>query len=137
MKKLIITIIFVVVVAAIGGYLYVFRDADTDVGRKVADYDLTAKELVEHFELNEDSANSMFLGKIISVEGVVDNKVEKDGEVTIYLKASEDISGVLCHFNTNLGDLGKVYEGENLKVKGICSGYLLDVVLNQCAIVNL
>jgi len=136
MKKLIITIVLVVVIAAIGGYLYVFRDADTDVGRKVADYELTAKELVEHFELNEDSANTMLLGKIISVEGVVESKTEKDGVVTIYLKADEDISGVLCHFNSEIDDLAKVYEGENLKVKGICSGYLLDVVLNQCSLVK-
>lgn len=136
MKKFLIPAILILVIVAIGAYLYVFRDADMDVSRKVADYDLSAKELVEYFELNEDSANTMFLGKIISVEGVVYNRAEKDGVVTIYLKTDEDISGVLCHFNTEFGALEKVYEGENLKVKGICSGYLLDVVLNQCSIIG-
>ncbi len=136
MKKGIIIIIFVLIGAAIGGYFYVFRDADADVGKKVADYEITAKELVENFEMNEDSANTMFLGKIVSVEGIVSSKIEKEGVITIFLKEKEDISGVLCHFNTDFNTLKKTREGEKLKVKGICSGYLLDVILNKCVVIE-
>ena len=135
MKRTIIVLFIAAICVAVGIYLYVFREADPDVGKKTADFELSAKELVEDFEMNEDSANLQFLDKILVAEGNVYNITEKDEVVTVYLKEDEDLAGVLCNFNPGSINLQSAQIGNKIKVKGICSGYLLDVVLNKCSIV--
>jgi hypothetical protein len=136
MKKAIIVVLAIGIGAAIVFYFWTFRKADTDVGKRNVDVELTAKSLVENYEMNEDSANMFYLDKILIVEGVVNSITEKAGVVTIELKEETDTKGVLCNFHPKSIKIKNVHEGQTIQVKGICSGYLLDVVLNKCVIVS-
>ena len=134
MKKPLIIITLLTAFIFVSSCFNVFRKADTDVSKKTADFELSAKALVENFEMNEDSANIQYLDKIVLVEGNVNNISEKEDVIMVYLKENEDLAGVLCGFNPGSINLQSLQVGNKIKVKGICTGYLLDVVLNKCSI---
>ena len=136
MKKPLPIIALLTAFIFVSGCFNVFRKADTDVSKKIADFELSAKALVENFEMNEDSANIQFLDKVVQVEGNVNTISEKEEAITVYLKENEDLAGVLCGFNPGSINIQSLQVGDIIKVKGICTGYLLDVVLAKCSIVE-
>jgi methyl-accepting chemotaxis protein len=134
-KGLIITvIIFLVILGAIVIYLWTFRKSDLSVSSKKADVEIRSGELIQSFEKNEKLANEAYLNKIIVLAGTVDNISEDSLTVTVYLKDKDAVSGIICSFNKSVLDISKISKGSEIKVKGICSGYLLDVVLNKCSL---
>jgi methyl-accepting chemotaxis protein len=134
-KGLIITvIIFLVILGAIIIYLWTFRKSDLSVSSKKADVEIRSGELIQSFEKNEKLANEAYLNKIIVLAGTVDNISEDSLTVTVYLKDKDAVSGIICSFNKSVLDISKISKGSKIKVKGICSGYLLDVVLNKCSL---
>ena len=103
---------------------------------KNADIQITAQDLLSKFETNEEEANTLYLDKILLVSGLVDEIKADSATVSIYLKNKESLSGVICGFNKSEIDMNEIKKGDQVKIKGICSGYLLDVVLNKCSIVK-
>ena len=66
------------------------------------------------------------------------NSLELTGEPTRYnLKTNDDFANIMCHLSEissqNIEDLDI---GTNIVVKGICTGYLMDVVLVKTEILN-
>ncbi len=129
-----IALVVLGILIAIAVWRYTFRASETSVSGKIADIEISASELLNKFENNEDSANIAFLDKIILVTGTVDNIKEDSTGVSVYLKNSESISGVMCSFDRTAINPAKIKSGETLKIKGICTGYLMDVVMNKCSL---
>ena len=136
-QKTILIIAAIAVIVAIAAYAgwYIFRPGNTSV-KKGADFELNATELVNAFEMNEEDANAKYLGKIIQVTGRVDDITIEKEVVTVTLKNAEDISGVICSFDGSSYPEEELDTGQTVSIKGICSGYLLDVVLNKCTVVK-
>lgn len=137
MKKTIwfaIAIVFLGLIVAIFIWLYAFRKADLSVASQKAETEIAATDLLKKFESNETEANTTFLGKVIIVSGTIDKITEDSTNVSVYLKNPEDISGVMCGFNKTMIDKTTIKTGSTLRIKGICTGYLMDVVLNKCSL---
>lgn len=132
--RILIPLIILGLVAAGIVWKYTFRQTENSVASKKADIELDADKLIAFFETNEDSANVAFLNKIIVVTGNVDNIKQDNSVVTVYLKNQGSTTGIICSFDKSIIDIGVIKPGEPLKIKGICTGYLLDVVLNKCSI---
>jgi uncharacterized protein YpmB len=139
MKKIIwVVLIFVIIGVVFGSfvYLYTFRKADLSVASKKADIEIKAADLLKNFTEKEDSANTAYLDKILSVNGIIDKVTEDSASITVYLKNPEDVAGVMCCFHKSTIDKSTLQPGTAVYVKGICTGYLMDVVLNKCAVVK-
>ena len=54
--------------------------------------------------------------------------------LNISLKTGSDISSVICTL-TVFGDISDLKEGDEITLRGECSGFLMDVLLNNCAII--
>lgn len=137
MKKTVWITLAVVFIGLIVGtfvYMYTFRKADLSVASQNADIEINASDLLQKFTDNEESANKAFLDKVVAVSGVIDKITEDSTSVSIYLKKPEDISGIMCGFNKSAIDKSSLKVGESICIKGICTGYLMDVVLNKCSI---
>lgn len=137
MKKIIWFALAVFIIGLIVGtftYLYVFRKADVSVASKKADIEIQATELLKKFTDNEESANAEFLDKVIAVSGLVDKVTEDSTSVSVCLKNPEDAAGVMCGFDKTMIDKTTIKPGDSVRVKGICTGYLMDVVLNKCSL---
>lgn len=138
-KKLVLGLVFFLALAmviAVITWRYVFREAETNVAARSVDVEISVTDLVSRFETNEEAANADLLGKVLLVEGLVESLKEDSLSISVYLKNPEDMAGVICSFGKNDVESSKVNAGTTLKVKGICTGYLLDVVLNRCVLVE-
>lgn len=120
---------------AIGYYL--FQKKTPNAAAYQTDAVVAAEELYATYETDETTANDLYLGKTLEVSGVI-KSIENQSDAptaTIYLDAGGLLGGVACEIAKNemSGDLAT---GQNIAIKGICSGLLMDVVLNRCVILN-
>ena len=89
---------------------------------------------LDSFSNNEEAANASFLNKAIEVTGTVSNvKKNQAGETVVYLKSNDPVFGVNCTFKQ---DPGAVQKGNTITFKGVCTGYLSDVILNEGIMIN-
>ncbi len=115
---------------------WIFQPASKSVQKEEAEFMFGASALVNEFIIDEQMANSLYLDKIIQVSGTIDNIADDGSVVVVSLKDPEGSSGVLCSFDKSSLSVEKLTLGNKLTVKGICTGYLLDVVLTKCALVE-
>lgn len=126
-------------IAIIVTSLYLYRQYN----RKPADlmdtkpaFIITASNLVNEFETDEAAANKKFLGKIIQVNGVLAS-VDYNQDTLINIILGDGIHRVGCQFDKrHSAGIGKFQEMNTISIKGICTGYLMDVELNRCVIVK-
>lgn len=134
--RVFIALVLLGFIGAIATWLYVFKESDSNVASRKADVEISARDLVARFEENESLANSNFLDKVILVKGNIESVNEDSLGISVYLKNSDDIAGVICSFSKGDVDLKRIIPGHTINVKGLCTGYLMDVVLNKCAIID-
>jgi DNA/RNA endonuclease YhcR with UshA esterase domain len=119
---------------------YIFRKSDVSVASKKADIEIAAGDLVKSFESDEKAADAKYLSKIILVKGIVNNVADTETgtapDITVYLKEKGSDSGVMCSFDKSTFKKEMVKQGDLVSIKGICNGYLMDVVMNKCALVK-
>ena len=126
----------VLVAVIVGIYFYTLGQKDlTNVN---ADYALTARELYADFDADEQAANEKYLDKIIEVTGTVSSvEMSADTMLNVMLRSDSDFGGVQCTFNNTKdpSDLD-INKGDNVVIRGICSGMLMDVQLHNCVLVS-
>ena len=128
-KRGVILTILVVIILAVAGYAYYMWNKPARDVAKEKGIQITAVAIFDSFSNNEESANAQFLNKAIEVTGTVsDVKKNQAGETVVYLKSDDPVFGVNCTFKQNPGAIKK---GNTITFKGICTGYLSDVVINE------
>ena len=130
--KILLTIIIIGVVIGIISILWVFRKSPDSVGSKKPDIIMEAQALSKAFENNENEANKQYLNKVIQVTGTIESIKENGPEIAISLKENGEMTGVICNFTKGTVDITKHKAGDKISVKGICNGFLMDVVLKKC-----
>ena len=123
----------VLTIAAIAGYVIYNKPAEKKI-TAAADESMKATELYSAFENNEDNANQRFLNKVIQVTGIVNN-ISPSGTsgMTVLLSTGNEMSSISCEFSDTSG-IKNISEGQQIRVKGKCTGLLMDVILVQCSI---
>jgi hypothetical protein len=90
---------------------------------------IQATELFNIYSTAEKTTNDKYIDKIIEVSGEV-FMVSKnnEGKQVILLKTNDPMFGINC----TMEEEANVKEGDLVKIKGICTGYLTDVVVIRC-----
>ncbi len=132
MKKFII-IALIVFGSAVAYGFYLFNKPHQGIGNKEAAYTMESKQLFNEFDQNENAANKKYLGKIVCIYGkVADKAVDSKGAMSFILEGGE-MAGVGCQFDKNsLKEIQDIKKGQVIRVKGVCTGMLMDVVLVDC-----
>jgi hypothetical protein len=139
MSRKIIVLIAIAVILIIAGLLalkWVYKPVETSVASEKASTEITASDMISQFETNEQKANESYLGKVVIVSGTIEKIDDDSAAISITLKSPENISGVICSFSKSAVSRDDLVEGNQVRVKGKCDGYLLDVVLTKCSIVE-
>ncbi len=137
-KVLILFAVVSVVSIGIGYYMYTMPPQNlTNVKPEAV---VSAEELMSLYEDDEDAANKAYLGKVIEVRGkITETKMNGDGTKQIMLESSSMMGGISC--NLDVEDAQKIYSalqvGQIVDIKGKCTGYLMDVVLERCVVANI
>jgi DNA/RNA endonuclease YhcR with UshA esterase domain len=136
LKKIVLPLILLSVGIAIVAY-NLYNKPHIDVADVKADVIVTAENLFTEFSTDEATANAEYLDKIIQVKGSIQKLSIENGIAIVTLKTEDDFGSVQCNLSTEAkNDFNLLKENELVTVKGICTGYLMDVVLVKSEIVN-
>jgi hypothetical protein len=133
-KIILLALVLGLLGAGVGTYLW-FKPV-AKISSMTTDLTIPANELFIAYEANEEAANSQYLNKVIEVTGIIrEVKENEDGLPTVIFETDDLIFGVMCEFESKAGAAG-IQVGDLLTIKGICTGKLLDVVLNRSELIN-
>ena len=147
--RTILIIIGIGILIAGGVGYYMFNMPHRDVQATSADYQLSAKEIVEEYLINSAKANEKYLdeegeSKVLVITGKIASiSTDFNDQTVILIKEESDKAGVNCTFLP--GDNIQLNKGDVISVKGVIrSGASYDedlemyenVILEKCSIVN-
>ena len=138
-KRKYVWLILIALVIIAGLYAYrEYNRKPADLSTVVSQLKITADSLVKKFERDEQKANTLYLGKPIEITGLIaEINSQQDTLVNITLGKKDDMHKVSCLMDPNHSIEIKNYKvGDNIVMRGICNGYLLDVELNRCVVVK-
>ncbi|MCB0662927.1 MAG: hypothetical protein KDC24_09320 [Saprospiraceae bacterium] len=132
MKKILI----IIAVLAIGGGFFAYQmynKPHKDMTSAESDLAISSTDLLAAFESDETSANDLYNDKVVAVTGNVLSVSNEEGITKVTLDAGNPLGGVICQLD-ELSDHERTSfeEGESVTFKGLCTGYLMDVVLVRC-----
>lgn len=134
MKKILLGLLALAILGGAYGY-YEYNRGVESLEDKKADLSISGAELLKAFESNETEANKNYLDKVIELKGKV-VKIEKSTEKnSLYLETGNEMSAVICEME-NSQKIDNIKEGSIVSIKGKCTGFLMDVVLVQCVLIN-
>jgi DNA/RNA endonuclease YhcR with UshA esterase domain len=133
LKKIVLILLFVLLAVATYTWFFVWNKPQTNVAKADA-LKIKASALFNEYSTNEQTANQKYLEKILEVTGEVTSITKNvEGQTVILLKTNDPMFGVNCTMEEKNIVLK---EGDAVTIKGICTGYLTDVVLIRCYKVN-
>lgn len=134
-RKIILVFSIFMIIAAGATWYYVFEYSKNH-HRDVVTEDaivVSADKLTKDFLTNETTGNSRYLNKAVLVNGVVlSRNKDQAGQITVTLKGTDAMTSVLCTLKPAIKSLPK---DSSITIKGICTGFLSDVVVNEAVIV--
>ena len=115
----------------------IYNKPHVNVLDEKSDITITADQIINNFSSDETKANRSYLDKIIKISGVISElKVVKQKGI-ITLKTNHDFGSVLCHLSDKASQkINSLKEGQTVTLNGICTGFLMDVILVKCEITN-
>ena len=138
MKPYVKIALFVVLFIAVSGILaalILYNEKHPDMAKAKPDFVVTATVLQKEFEDNEAAASARYINKILEVSGTIVTITPTDSISTnISLKTGSDFSSIICTFPA-ITDPSKFKTGDEIALRGECSGFLMDVLLNNCAVI--
>ena len=133
-RKKIILIVLLVMALLVACYLVnLYNKPHINVAETTPKIELMAKTLLDDFQNDENVANLNYLGQIIQVKGTI-TSIENG---TVTLGNSDSFGSIICNLSLEESKhILDLKEGQNISIKGICTGYLMDVILINSVIVK-
>lgn len=131
MKKVVL-ILLVVLIAGIGIGYYLYNMPVASVADRDPVAIVTADELMESYENNETGSDSLYLDKLVQVEGIIQSIQSDTSGVIILLSTSGGMFGISCKLEPGQIAPRSASEGAKIQLKGIVNGYMGDVSMNRC-----
>jgi len=139
MKTSIKIALFVVFFIAIGGILaalYMYNLKHKDLQKVKPDFVTTAFALQKEFEIDEIAATTKYINKVLEINGKIESVKAGEGNIiSVTLKTGSDFSFVICSFPSTI-TIEHFVAGNQITLRGECSGFLMDVLLNNCAVIE-
>jgi hypothetical protein len=133
--KIALLVVLLIAIGSILTALILYNKKHPDTAKAKPDFVVTATALQKAFEDNEATASTRYINKILEVRGTIVSITTADSTNTnISLKTGSDISSVICTFR-KITNFTKFKTGDEITLRGECSGFLMDVLLNNCAVI--
>lgn len=133
----ILGVIGIVIVLFLTYAIWQYNKPHLNIKQENASLFLTIDELIEEFQNDEFKASEKYTDKIIQIKGTIFDISLLEGNSVITLKNNDQIVGIHCNMNPedNLKSI-KLKKGDIIEIKGICTGFLLDIVMVKCVLIN-
>ena len=134
--KIALAAVSVIAVAGVLFGLYMYNLKPKDLQKVKPDFVITATDLLKAFESDENTATAKFVNTIVEVSGTIQSvKPGENSALTISLNTGSDLSSVICTLQGNT-EPTNFRTGEQITIRGNCSGFLMDVLLNNCSVIQ-
>jgi hypothetical protein len=134
--KIALFVVFFIAVGGILAALYFYNLKPKDLQKVKPDYIITSADLEKAFETDEKAASAKYINKVVEVTGeviAIEGKENKSWNVTF--QTGSDFSKVICTLPL-VADPGVFVLGKECTIRGECSGFLSDVLLNNCVVIT-
>ena len=136
MKKTIIWLFIIGIVAALGVFVYLKTIAAKHTDPADApQISISAPELYRMFSQYEDSANKIYAvrDKAINVSGRIQSMELNGSRYTVFLNTGDMMGAVSCEMDsTENASIKALKEDDSTNIVGFCTGYLMDVQMFRC-----
>ena len=115
----------------------VYNKPHKDVASATPEYVISVKDLADDFHSNEKKANKKYLDKVVQIEGDIIAISTNNGKTILTLGQKGSTTEIICTLDASQNK--KVFtlnKGQTITVKGICTGFLMDVMLVRAIIIN-
>jgi gas vesicle protein len=131
-KTILIGVLVLGAIGAITAYL-VYNKPHKNMEKAAADIALEAETLFTAYKTDEQAADAQYLDKVVQVSGTVKGVSQEGGKTSVTLDSGDQMSGVVCELDELTKHPRTDFQvGEQVTFKGMCTGFLLDVVLVRC-----
>lgn len=139
MKRGLIILGIVMVMAIIVVGLYQYNKPHRDIVSSTADYELSADELYNEFEGDVETASGKYADKVITFSGIISNVQQNQaGGISILLKGQK--GSVNCEIDPAISlNVESLLKNTSVKIKGLCVGYddlLQELQFKKCNIIQ-
>lgn len=138
MSKLLKIGLPVLLLGAFFAYRMLTPKGPLDISAAATELSINAGSLYAAFETDETKANGTYVGKVLEVSGQL-NAIDKneDGSYQLKLAADNPLGQVVCTLTSgNSTAVPNAKIGSTATVKGVCTGYLFDVVIDNAIIIQ-
>lgn len=128
--KKILTGLFILLLAGAGIIWYVFTEKFTDTAERKPDFTVSAVDFIKEFQQNDSLANKKYIEKIVAVNGIV-SAIEA-ADTTANIKFIDTGTGdyiIFAFQQQHLADAKKLQQGQQVSIKGSCSGGIYSEIL--------
>lgn len=133
MKKSYIIIIVLIILSVVWIVFRMYNKPHRDP-RSEASIKISATELFRSYENDEAAANGLYLDKVLEISGKITEITTNQELIPIVaLETENPMFGVRC---TMEGPTIDAKLGDTVTIKGICTGYLSDVVIIKATLVE-
>ncbi len=118
-------------------FIMIYYKPHRSVKSEPAAFRVTVRQLVDSFSSDETRANNLYAGRVIEVEGRLKEMILNDSTLILLMGDSSQMTGVSCYLNKDQKQkYTSLRRGESVRVKGICNGMLLDIVMDKCILMS-
>lgn len=130
--------IFFAILFLVGGLGLFYLSTPEKVENKATDVSISAQQLYQEYEANEATSNQKYIDKIIQVKGTIAEILkDENGAPVVVMRQSDAMAGVMCTLREDEKSAIEKYKiGDEITVKGQCTGKLMDVVMNKCVLIQ-
>ena len=136
--KTLIKILAALAIILLIAYLVVINLPQANIKGKDATETISAVALYEAYSKNENQADKKYTGKVIQLTGEIDEiySDENDEPVVVLRSNAGDLVSVVTLESSEEEDIVSYQEGDQITLKALCSGKLMEVTLNKGLIVD-
>lgn len=137
-KKTTLWVLGIIGSVVLASFIYLYMAINRPASKELSMVEnverIDSYDLINFFKTDQSKANASLVEKVIEVEGVVENISYLNNRHTILLKSeSFSQSFVMCDMSPmGKQQITKITKGDTIALRGVCKGYLLDVIMLNC-----
>jgi hypothetical protein len=135
-KYVILGGIIVLGLLVLWGY-HLFNKPHASAASEQSQETIAAGALYKQFLRDEHAADLRYVGKVLEVRGVFSEMTRNGALRILLLSPQKEGGGISCQLFSPSQDLvNPPKKGDSIVVKGRCTGYLMDVNLVDCVVMD-
>lgn len=137
--KILLGLSFAGIVIVVLFIFYIFHKPHPDFENLKADYTLQAEKLYKSYMANQSTANQLYLGKMIEIDGRLSRiEIADSLVIAVFVFGQGDFgdTGIRCTMLPKFNEeANKLKPDGTVRIKGYCTGFSgSDVIMEQCSI---